>query len=79
MYKGKVKISSLVYNQHEIRDKQPLGRDPARSWCHRPPLVFLVTAHGSIDMSSSSMAMTPAPVWVPIQWLLAPSFTSVVG
>ena len=29
-----MKNSSLAYNQHETRDKQPLGRDMDRSWCH---------------------------------------------
>ena len=34
LYKGKVKSSSLVYNQRETWNKRPLGRDPDRSWCH---------------------------------------------
>ena len=34
MYKCKEKTSSLVYNQCKTRDKQPLGRDSYRSWCH---------------------------------------------
>ena len=34
-YEGKIKSSSLTYNQHETREKQLLGRDPDSSWCHR--------------------------------------------
>ena len=29
------KVSNLVYNQRETRDKRLLGRDPDRSQCHR--------------------------------------------
>ena len=30
----KVKDSNLAYTQCETWDKQPLGRDPERSWCN---------------------------------------------
>ena len=33
-YEGTVRSSSLVYNQHGTQDKQSLGRDPHRNWCH---------------------------------------------
>ena len=33
-YEGKVKNSSLTYNQRETLDKWQLDRDPDRSWCH---------------------------------------------
>ena len=34
LYVGKVKLVDLAYNRRETRDKQLLGRDPGRSWCH---------------------------------------------
>ena len=36
-----MKSSSLAYNKRETRDKQPLGRDPDRSWCHHRTSVNL--------------------------------------
>ena len=30
-----MKSSSLAYNRHETRDKQPLDTEPYRSWCSR--------------------------------------------
>ena len=41
IYEGKVKSPNLAYNRRETRDKQPLDRDPNRSWCHRHPSVKL--------------------------------------
>ena len=68
-------------NLRETRDKRWLGRDQDRSWCHRHTSVkaFLVAAHGSMDWHTRSVAVTPAPLWVPTQWLLVPSLMSVVG
>ena len=33
-YEGKVKSSTLAYNQRKSREKRSLGKDPDRSWCH---------------------------------------------
>ena len=35
-------------------------------------MIHDVTCYHNVDV-------TPAPVWVPTQWLLVPSFNSVVG
>ena len=35
------KVLGLAYNQSETWDKQSLGRDPDRSWCHRHTSVKL--------------------------------------
>ena len=74
VYEGKVTSSSLAYNRRETRDKRPLGRDQERSWCHlhRSVLPLRLWIHISVKV-------TPAPVRVPIQRPLVPSFTSVVG
>ena len=32
-YESKMKSFSLAYNEHETRDKRPLGRFLDRSWC----------------------------------------------
>ena len=40
-HEGKVKVLDLVYSRRETRDKQPLGRDPDRSQCHRQTSVKL--------------------------------------
>ena len=41
LYEGKVKISSLAYNQRETQDKWSLRRDQDRSWCHCQACVKL--------------------------------------
>ena len=35
------KVSDLAYNQRETQEKQQLGRDPDRSWCHHHTSVKL--------------------------------------
>ena len=90
-----------AYNRCETQDRQPLGRDPHRSWCHHHTSVKLFDCSPWIHWLScstlvcchwcpwshglwpkklyTSVEVTPAPVPVPTQRLLVPSFTSVVG
>ena len=63
---GKVKSSSLAYNQRETRDKQPLDRDLDRSWCHRNTSVKL----------SWSQPMNPWTEWQHTRMLLPNSMES---
>ena len=46
-------------------------------------LMYSLFGHGSMDIAGSifntSVVVTPTAVWVPTQWPLVPSFTSVGG
>ena len=65
----------------ETRDKWPLGRDPDRNWCHHHTSVKLFWSQPMTLWTSvatyelyTSVAVTPAPVRIPTQWPLIPSF-----
>ena len=62
IYEGKVKSSSLAYNRRETRDKQPLVRDPGRSWCHFHNSVKLFwsqsMAHGHLRQHKSVLSLS---------------------
>ena len=53
------KVLGLAYNQSETRNKQLLGRDPDRSWCH---------CHISVQLSWSQ----PMDPWTEWQHILMP-------
>ena len=91
------KVLGLAYNRRGTRDKQPLGRDPDRSWCHRPtnvkhfgrsPRIHVLSgntlvcyrrgpwSHGLRPKNIyTSVAVTSAPFWVPIQQPVVLGFT----
>ena len=65
------KVSNLAYNRQETRDKSLFGRDPDWRHCHLHTglKLFLVAAHGSMDIGRSIR------VW--IHGLRSRSFTGV--